>query len=105
MALQAVSPRHSTCLRSLPHTIALVVGWVSHQMELDQCASFEAKCSGYLDEGHLFDFLPHGATLITGGSVGPEGSLLAFLAVLTALLLLTLSTQPVPPAISSSQHH
>ena len=50
---------------------------------------FGAAGSGYLDEGHVFDFLPHGSTWITGGSVGPEGSLLAFLAVLAAFALLT----------------
>ncbi|WP_128912212.1 CPBP family intramembrane glutamic endopeptidase [Granulicella sibirica] len=55
---------------------------------------FGAAGSGYLDEGHVFDFLPHGTTLITGGSVGPEGSLLAFLAVFVALALLTALTQP-----------
>ncbi len=52
---------------------------------------FGAAGSGYLDEGHIFDFLPHGSPWITGGAVGPEGSLLAFAAVLAAfgLLLLT----------------
>ncbi len=52
---------------------------------------FGAAGSGYLDEGHIFDFLPHGTPWITGGAVGPEGSLLAFAAVLAAfgLLLLT----------------
>ena len=55
---------------------------------------FGAAGSGYLDQGHVFDFVPHGSTSITGGSVGPEGSLLAFVAVLTALALLTISTRP-----------
>ena len=31
---------------------------------------FGAAGSGYLDEGHVFDFMPHGSSLITGGSGG-----------------------------------
>ena len=54
---------------------------------------FGAAGSGYLDEGHVFNFLPHGSTWITGGSVGPEGSLLAFIAVLAALGLLAAATR------------
>jgi hypothetical protein len=48
--------------------------------------------SGYMDEGHIFDFHMHGSIWITGGSVGPEGSILAFLAVSTALGILLLTT-------------
>ena len=47
-----------------------------------------------LDEGHVFNFLPRGPVLLTGGSVGPEGSLLAFVAVLAALALLVVSERP-----------
>lgn len=54
---------------------------------------FGAAGSGYLDEGHIFDFFPHGSIWITGGSVGPEGSILAFIAVLTALGLLVCTTR------------
>jgi membrane protease YdiL (CAAX protease family) len=35
--------------------------------------------SGFLAKGHLFNSTFHGATWITGGSVGPEGSVFAFL--------------------------
>ncbi len=49
---------------------------------------FGAAGSGYLDEGHLLDFTPTGSSLITGGAVGPEGSIFAFVAVLCAFLLL-----------------
>ncbi len=55
---------------------------------------FGAAGSGYLDEGHVFDFLPHGSVWMTGGSVGPEGSLPAFVAVLAALGLLVATTAP-----------
>ena len=49
---------------------------------------FGAAGSGYLDQGHLFDFLPYGSVWLTGGAVGPEGSLFAFLAVVMAFVLL-----------------
>ncbi|GAB2539459.1 CPBP family intramembrane glutamic endopeptidase [Rhodanobacter koreensis] len=55
---------------------------------------FGAAGSGYLDQGHLFNFLPHGSALLTGGAVGPEGSILAFVAVVAAFLLLR-KTLPV----------
>ena len=75
--------------RSLWWSVGYHTGWNWISAPL-----FGAAGSGYLDEGHVFDFMPHGPTLITGGSVGPEGSLLAFLAVVVALGLLTCSTRP-----------
>lgn len=54
---------------------------------------FGAAGSGYLDQGHLFDFTPTGPALITGGKVGPEGSIFAFVAVLCAFVLLLASTR------------
>jgi hypothetical protein len=54
---------------------------------------FGAAGSGYLDQGHLFDFTPTGSVLITGGTVGPEGSIFAFVAVLCAFILLLASTR------------
>lgn len=53
---------------------------------------FGAAGSGYLDEGHLLDFMPTGSSLITGGAVGPEGSIFAFVAVLCAFGLLVVMT-------------
>lgn len=53
---------------------------------------FGAAGSGYLDEGHLLDFMPTGSSLITGGAVGPEGSIFAFVAVLCAFGLLVIIT-------------
>ena len=54
---------------------------------------FGAAGSGYLDAGHIFDFTPTGATIVTGGVVGPEGSIFAFAAVLLASVLLVLTTR------------
>jgi uncharacterized protein len=54
---------------------------------------FGAAGSGYLDEGHVFDLSSHGSSWITGGAVGPEGSIFAFVAVLTALALVFATTR------------
>ena len=57
---------------------------------------FGAAGSGYLDEGHILNFYPRGSVWITGGSAGPEGSILAFVGVLVALGLLLLTTDHDP---------
>lgn len=57
---------------------------------------FGAAGSGYLDRGHLLDFTPRGSGLITGGAVGPEGSVFAFVAVLCAFGLLIVTTSRSP---------
>lgn len=75
--------------RSLWWSVGYHTGWNWVSAPL-----FGAAGSGYLDEGHIFDFMPHGSIWITGGSVGPEGSLLAFIAVLAALGLLMATTSP-----------
>lgn len=53
---------------------------------------FGTAGSGYLDRGHLLDFTPTGPGWVTGGAVGPEGSIFAFLAVLCAFGLLIVTT-------------
>lgn len=53
---------------------------------------FGAAGSGYLNKGHLLDFVPAGPDWITGGAVGPEGSVFAYLAMLMALALLISTT-------------
>ena len=75
--------------RSLWWSVGYHTGWNWISAPL-----FGAAGSGYLDEGHILNFVPHGSTLLTGGSVGPEGSLLAFFAVLAALGLLIAATHP-----------
>jgi membrane protease YdiL (CAAX protease family) len=56
---------------------------------------FGAAGSGYILQGRIFTFVPAGSALITGGAVGPEGSVLAFVAVVVATVLLLL-TVPSP---------
>jgi hypothetical protein len=53
---------------------------------------FGAAGSGYIDEGHIFSFGPAGPNWVTGGAVGPEGSVFAFLAVLLGAFLLLVTT-------------
>jgi membrane protease YdiL (CAAX protease family) len=55
---------------------------------------FGAAGSGYIDQGHIFTFLPSGSNLITGGAVGPEGSVFAFVAVVIATVLFLFTTLP-----------
>jgi membrane protease YdiL (CAAX protease family) len=64
---------------------------------------FGAAGSGYLDEGHILNFFSRGSVWITGGSAGPEGSILAFVAVLAALGLLLLTTEQVPLRFAAAE--
>lgn len=52
---------------------------------------FGAVGSGYLNQGSAFTFLPSGSALITGGLIGPEGSVFAFVAVLIGIGFLFLT--------------
>ena len=62
---------------------------------------FGAAGSGYLNKGHLFDFVPTGSDWITGGAVGPEGSVFAYLAMASALCLLIVFTPMSPKSPDS----
>ncbi len=59
--------------------------------------------SGYLAEGHLLNSSFHGSKWITGGTIGPEGSVLAFIVVVLAFLLFH-RVYPVPKAAGSEGH-
>lgn len=54
---------------------------------------FGAAVSGYDVDGHIFNYSPHGPVLITGGAVGPEGSILAYVAMIFALAVLIFVTR------------
>ena len=54
---------------------------------------FGSAGSGYLNQGHLLDFVPNGSDFVTGGEVGPEGSVFAFVAVAAAFGLLMATTR------------
>ena len=55
---------------------------------------FGAAGSGYMNQGHILSFAPAGSTLITGGAVGPEGSVFAFAAVIVGAMALLLTVPP-----------
>lgn len=74
--------------RSLWWSIGYHTGWNWADAPL-----FGATGSGFPVAGHIFSFAPSGSDLVTGGAVGPEGSLFAFFAVLAALLLLCMTTR------------
>ena len=58
---------------------------------------FGAAGSGFNDEGSQFQFAPSGSDWITGGAVGPEGSVFAFVAVAFAAAVM-LKTLPARSA-------
>ena len=62
--------------------------------------TFGAAGSGYINQGHILTYIPVGSRLMTGGNVGPEGSILAFVAVLIATCALIIT---VPPAERASK--
>jgi uncharacterized protein len=62
--------------------------------------TFGAAGSGYINQGHILTYIPVGSRLMTGGSVGPEGSILAFFAVLIATCALIIT---VPSAERTSK--
>lgn len=69
--------------RSLWWAIGYHAGWNWASAPL-----FGVAGSGYMNEGHIFSFTPGGAPWVTGGAVGPEGSVFAFVAVFAATALL-----------------
>ena len=74
--------------RSLWWSVGYHTGWNWVSAPL-----FGAAGSGYIDEGHILNFYPRGSVWITGGAVGPEGSLFALLAVLAAFGILLIATE------------
>lgn len=56
--------------------------------------------SGNMVPGHLFNATFHGSKWLTGGTVGPEGSVLIFI-LLPAMWILFDKTHPAKPALSS----
>jgi membrane protease YdiL (CAAX protease family) len=58
---------------------------------------FGAAGSGYLNQGHLLNFAPVGPDWVTGGAVGPEGSIFAYVAMAAAFGLLVVTTSEKRP--------
>jgi uncharacterized protein len=86
-----------------------VVGWHA-AFDFGETFLFSVPNSGNVFEGHLSNATLHGATWLTGGSVGPEGSVFSFMTMGAAALLIhkvfparkypdnPLATQPVSTA-------
>jgi membrane protease YdiL (CAAX protease family) len=63
----------------------LVVGWHA-AFDFGETFLFSVPNSGNVFEGHLSNATLHGPTWLTGGTVGPEGSVFSFLTMAAAAL-------------------
>jgi uncharacterized protein len=54
--------------------------------------------SGVVSAGRLFDANPAGTTWLSGGTVGPEGSVLVFVVLLAVAVVIRWTLTPPPPA-------
>lgn len=71
-------------------SIGFHAGW-----DFSQDYLYGTHDSGLTMKGALLDTIPHGATWLSGGGVGPEGSIFALLVeVIAVVLLLTLWRRP-----------
>ncbi|HZO92551.1 MAG TPA: CPBP family intramembrane glutamic endopeptidase [Candidatus Baltobacteraceae bacterium] len=59
-----------------------------------------ARDSGTVSTGALFVSTPHGASAFSGGSVGPEGSVLVLIPIALAALAVVLTTRAAIPALA-----
>ena len=75
----------------------LAVGWHA-SFDFGETFLFSVPNSGIVFEGHLSNASLHGAKWLTGGSVGPEGSIFSFL----TMAILALVVHRVYPAKSSN---
>jgi membrane protease YdiL (CAAX protease family) len=64
-----------------------VVGWHA-AFDFGETFLFSVPNSGTVFEGHLSNATLHGATWLTGGTVGPEGSVFSFITMGAAALLI-----------------
>jgi uncharacterized protein len=77
----------------------LVVGWHA-SFDFGETFLYSVPNSGIVFEGHLSSASLHGAKWLTGGTVGPEGSVFSFLTMgilAFAIHLLFPAKQPEPP--------
>ncbi len=65
----------------------LVVGWHA-AFDFGETFLFSVPNSGAVFEGHLSDAALHGPVWLTGGSVGPEGSVFSFITMAAAALFI-----------------
>jgi CAAX protease family protein len=79
----------------------LVVGWHA-SFDFGETFLFSVPNSGIVFDGHLSNASLHGAKWLTGGSVGPEGSVFSFLtmAILALIIHLLFPVRKTEPAQS-----
>jgi membrane protease YdiL (CAAX protease family) len=73
----------------------LVVGWHA-AFDFGETFLFSVPNSGNVFEGHLSNATLHGPVWLTGGTVGPEGSVFSFLAMAAAALYIHRVFPPKP---------
>jgi len=76
----------------------LVVGWHA-AFDFGETFLFSVPNSGNVFEGHLSNATLHGPTWLTGGTVGPEGSVFSFLTMAAAALYIH-KVFPAKPRVS-----
>jgi len=81
----------------------LVVGWHA-AFDFGETFLFSVPNSGNVFAGHLSNATLHGPAWLTGGSVGPEGSLFSFLTMAAAAFYIHKAFPAKPSVIRTSEH-
>ena len=81
----------------------LVVGWHA-AFDFGETFLFSVPNSGNVFAGHLSDATLHGPAWLTGGTVGPEGSLFSFLTMAAAAFYIHKAFPAKPRVIRTSEH-
>jgi CAAX protease family protein len=81
----------------------LVVGWHA-AFDFGETFLFSVPNSGNVFAGHLSNATLHGPAWLTGGTVGPEGSLFSFLTMAAAAFYIHKAFPPKPRVIRTSEH-
>lgn len=81
----------------------LVVGWHA-AFDFGETFLFSVPNSGNVFAGHLSNATLHGPAWLTGGTVGPEGSLFSFLTMAAAAFYIHKAFPAKPRVIRTSEH-
>jgi len=81
----------------------LAVGWHA-SFDFGETFLFSLPNSGNVFPGHLSDATLHGPAWLTGGTVGPEGSLFSFLTMAAAALYIHKVFPPQPRVMRTIEH-
>jgi len=81
----------------------LVVGWHA-AFDFGETFLFSVPNSGNVFPGHLSDATLHGPAWLTGGTVGPEGSVFSFLIMAAAAFYIHKAFPPKPRFVRTREH-